>query len=76
MSGTYYVSQGGGTAELVDDRVVWVNPPAECPAGPGEPVGPSWGVVGPYRESEADILLRIGLPAQDQYDIDMDNRYY
>lgn len=50
----YYGTQGGGTAILQGDQLVWEEPPDWfTEAQVGDPVPEEWGVVGPFdRESE------------------------
>ena len=48
MSGTYYATEGGGTAEKVGTNFVWIEPPHGLGATRGELIPDEWGVVGPF----------------------------
>lgn len=45
----YFVTQGGGTAVMRDNQLVWETPPDWfSEAHIGDPVPEEWGIVGPF----------------------------
>lgn len=53
----YYGTEGGGTAVMVEDQLVWVKPPKELTtANAGDPVPREWGIVGPFGDTTNELL--------------------
>lgn len=60
MAGTYYGTQGGGTAVLKHGVFRWEEPPEWLNAEPGDLVPEEWGIAGPFNKD--------GQPVDDDFE--------